>query len=74
VIEQDLIPAERAGSTPERKPQLASATISSSTIATPSMAASSISSSGIPTVGTNHQVHQPLPQRTPQFQPAHTAY
>lgn len=28
VIEQDLIPAERTGSTPERKPQLAASTIS----------------------------------------------
>jgi predicted HicB family RNase H-like nuclease len=44
VIEQDLIPAERTGSTPERKPQLATATIS-----TPSIVAAS----------THHQVHQP---------------
>lgn len=44
VIEQDLIPAERTGSSPERKPLLATATI-----ATPSISAAS----------TNHQVHQP---------------
>ena len=64
VIEQDLIPAERAGSTPERKPQLAA-----STIPTPSIAAA-----GVSTGNSNHQVHQPQPQRMPQFQPAHTAY
>jgi predicted HicB family RNase H-like nuclease len=65
VIEQDLIPAERAGSTPERKPQLAAATIPTPPIPT----------SGIPATGINHQPpHQPQPQRMPQYQPAHTAY
>jgi len=64
VIEQDLIPAERAGGTPERKPQLAASTIPAQSIPTP----------GIAAAGTNHQVHQPQPQRTPQYQPAHTAY
>jgi predicted HicB family RNase H-like nuclease len=60
VIEQDLIPAERTGGTPERKPQLATATI-----------ASGIGGGPV----TNHQVHQPQPtQHTPQYQPAHSAY
>ncbi len=62
VIEQDLIPAERAGSTPERKPQLATATIS----------ASPISAAGMSASGTNHQVHQP--QHATHQQPVHTAY
>jgi len=65
VIEQDLIPAERAGGTPERKPQLAAATVGGGSIA-----------GGIgvsPT--TNHQVHQPqTTQHTPHYQTAHTAY
>jgi hypothetical protein len=59
VIEQDLIPAERSGGTPERKPQLAAATISSGIGVAPT---------------TNHQVHQPQPQTASHFQPAHTAY
>ena len=64
VIEQDLIPAERGG-TPERKPQLATATVSSTTIGGPSIGSSTIGS-------TNHQVHQP--QQTSPYQTAHTAY
>jgi predicted HicB family RNase H-like nuclease len=67
VIEQDLIPAERTGGTPERKPQLAAATISSG-----------IGLTGIGgTPSTNHQPHQTQPHQpvhTPQYQPAHTAY
>jgi predicted HicB family RNase H-like nuclease len=64
VIEQDLIPAERGG-TPERKPQLATATVSSTTIGGPSIGSSTIGS-------TNHQVHQP--QQASPYQAAHTAY
>jgi predicted HicB family RNase H-like nuclease len=64
VIEQDLIPAERGG-TPERKPQLATATVSSTTIGGPSIGSSTIGS-------TNHQVHQP--QQASPYQTAHTAY
>jgi len=64
VIEQDLIPAERGG-TPERKPQLATATVSSTTIGGPSIGSSAIGS-------TNHQVHQP--QQASPYQAAHTAY
>ena len=68
VIEQDLIPAERTGSTPERKPQLAAATISTSGIA----------ATGISAGGTDHQppaTHQPhQPQHTTHHQPVHTAY
>ncbi|MGE3637504.1 MAG: hypothetical protein AB7G28_03030 [Pirellulales bacterium] len=76
VIEQDLIPAERAGGTPERKPQLAAATVGgglSSGIS--GSAASGIGSSGIGVSPTTHQVHQPQPtQHTPHYQTAHTAY
>ena len=58
VIEQDLIPAERGG-TPERKPQLATATVSSGI--------------GSSTIGsTNHSVHQP--QQASPYQTAHTSY
>jgi predicted HicB family RNase H-like nuclease len=64
VIEQDLIPAERGG-TPERKPQLATATVSSTTIGGPSIGSSTIGS-------TNHTVHQPQPASP--YQAAHTAY
>jgi predicted HicB family RNase H-like nuclease len=76
VIEQDLIPAERTGGTPERKPQLAAATISSG------IGSSGIGSSGIGggiggsiggTPSTNHQVHQSHPQVS-HHQPVHTAY
>lgn len=63
VIEQDLIPAERGG-TPERKPQLATATVSSG-IGSPSIGSSTIGS-------TNHQVHQP--QQASPYQTAHTSY
>ncbi len=83
VIEQDLIPAERTGSTPERKPQLAAATISSgmgsSGIGSTGMGGTtSIGSTGIgSSTGTNHQPHQTQPHQpvhTPQYHPAHTAY
>jgi predicted HicB family RNase H-like nuclease len=76
VIEQDLIPAERTGGTPERKPQLAAATISSG------IGSSGIGSSGIGggiggsiggTPSTNHQVHHSHPQVS-HHQPVHTAY
>jgi len=66
VIEQDLIPAERTGSTPERKPQLAAATISTG------IPNSGISAPSISAAGTNHQVHQP--QTTSPYQAARTAY
>jgi hypothetical protein len=69
VIEQDLIPAERAGGTPERKPQLATSTVSSGSLS------SGIGGSGIGVSPTNHQIHQPqTTQHAPQYQPAHTAY
>jgi predicted HicB family RNase H-like nuclease len=64
VIEQDLIPAERGG-TPERKPQLATATISSVG------SVGSVGSIGS-TVGTSHHVHQP--QQASPYQTAHTSY
>ena len=57
VIEQDLIPAERTGSTPERKPQLAAATISASGISTRRIGG---------TPSTNHQLQQPQPHQPQQ--------
>jgi len=72
VIEQDLIPAERAGDTPERKPQLATSTVGGGSI---SGGIGGGIGSGIGTGPTNHQIHQPqTTQHTPQYQPAHTAY
>jgi predicted HicB family RNase H-like nuclease len=64
VIEQDLIPAERGG-TPERKPQLAAAAVSSTNISSTSLGSSTIGS-------TNHSVHQNQPASP--YQAAHTAY
>ena len=74
VIEQDLIPAERSGGTPERKPQLATASVSSSGLSS-GIGSTGIASSGVggtPTI--SHQVHQPQPQTASHYQPAHTSY
>lgn len=73
VIEQDLIPAERAGGTPERKPQLAAATVGGGLSS--GSVTGGIGSSGIGVSPSTHQVHQPqTTQHTPHYQTAHTAY